>query len=271
MNNKAIGIFDSGVGGLTCVSYIMEILPEERIIFFGDTARAPYGSRTVKEIRRFSIEIADFLVAHDVKMIVIACNTATVAALDTIKAKFKDIPVIGVIKPTAKAASEQGGRGRSIGLIATNVTVKSKAYEKEIRGFNEKIDIYSKACPLFVPLIEEGVIDNDIMDLTIKYYLDDFISRNKITDLILGCTHYPLIGHRIKGIYPSVGLIDSSKEAALAVKAELEESGLKAKNRSGDNLFFASSLSDKFISMVSTITKGNKEKNKICCHSFETT
>ena len=269
MDNRPIGFFDSGIGGLTSVAYVMEMLPNEQIIFFGDTARTPYGSKSEFNIERFSVEIAEFLVKHDVKMIVIACNTVTATCLDTLKKRFKDIPIIGVIKPTAKVISNICTEKSNIGIIATNVTVRSKAYERQIHKLNPKLNLFSIACPAFVPLIEEGIIENEIMDMTIKYYLDDFIIKNNITDIVLGCTHYPLIGERIKNIYPDINLISSSKEVAIAVDIELKKHNLSASSKSGDNIFFASDLSDNFINMINLITKNDRDENTICFHNFE--
>ena len=263
MDNRPIGFFDSGIGGLTSIPYIMNRLPEEQIIFFGDTARTPYGSKSEDTIRQFTAQIGDFLVKNNVKMIVIACNTVSATCLDMLRERFPEIPVIGVISPTAKVVSKECSVEENIGIIATKVTVRSGAYEKKIHENNPALKVYSKACPAFVPLIEEGIIDNEIMDLTIKYYLDDFIKDNNINSLVLGCTHYPLLKKNIQRIYPGVRIINSSLEVATAVEIELERNNLFAEKRSGENIFYASDTSDNFMDMVELILGKEKEELNI--------
>ena len=263
MDNRPIGFFDSGIGGLTSIPYIMNRLPEEQIIFYGDTARTPYGSKSEDTIRQFTRQIGDFLVKNNVKMIVIACNTVSATCLDMLRERFPDIPVIGVISPTAKVVSKECSVEENIGIIATKVTVRSGAYEKKIHEHNPDFRVFSKACPAFVPLIEEGIIDNEIMDLTIKYYLDDFIRDNKIDSLVLGCTHYPLLKKHIQRLYPDIRIINSSLEVATAVEIELERNHLFAEKRAGENVFYASDTSDNFMDMVKLILGKDKEELNI--------
>ena len=265
MDNRPIGFFDSGIGGLTSVTHIMRTLPDERIIFYGDTARTPYGSKSPDTIKQFTLQIGDFLVKNDVKMIVIACNTVSATCLETLREKYPDIPVIGVISPTAKESVKLCTPEDNIGIIATKVTIKTNAYENKIKSLNENFNLYSKACPAFVPLIEEGIIDNEIMDLTIKYYLDDFIKENDLNTLILGCTHYPLITENLKRLYPGIKIINSSKEVATAVKMELEKAGNFAEHREDkeDNVFYASDLSENFVNMIELILGKDKEELNI--------
>lgn len=266
MDNRPIGFFDSGIGGLTSVTHIMKSLPEERIIFYGDTARTPYGSKTPETIKQFTMQIGEFLVKNDVKMIVIACNTVTATCLYDLRKMYPEIPVVGVISPTAKESVKLCDENDNIGIIATNVTIKSKAYEEKIKSLNSNLKLYSKACPAFVPLIEEGIIDNEIMDLTIKYYLDDFIKENEINTLILGCTHYPLIADNLRRIYPNIKLISSSEEVATAVKMDLEKNSMLASRNSSslkDNVFYASDLSQKFSDMIALILGRDKEELRI--------
>lgn len=253
MNNRPIGFFDSGLGGLTSIPYIMRELPKERIIFYGDTARTPYGSKSPETIRQFTLQIGDFLVKQGVKMIVIACNTVTATCLEDLRRTYPDIPVIGVISPTARVIANKCNNGDRIGIIATKVTVKSGAYEKKIIEKHPGLQLFSKACPAFVPLIEEGIIDNEIMDLTIKYYLDDFVREHSINRLVLGCTHYPLITENLNRIYPDIRVISSSKEVATAVHIELEKREMYAEERSGENVFYASDLSENFVNMIQNI------------------
>ena len=180
MDNRPIGFFDSGLGGLTCIPHMMRDLPEEKIIYFGDTARTPYGSKAANTIRSFSMEIADFLVKSDVKMIVIACNTVSATCVEDLRKRFPQIPILGIIEPAAKAVAGSCRAGSRIGIIGTKVTISSGAYKKAIQARNPELKIFETACPAFVPLIEEGIIENDIMDLTIQYYMDDFIRDNDI-------------------------------------------------------------------------------------------
>lgn len=253
MDNRPIGFFDSGVGGLTCIPYVMRNLPNERIIFFGDTARTPYGSKNIDTIKEFTMQIASFLKRKDVKMIVTACNTVSATCLPMLREHFPDIPIIGVISPTSKVVAKSCTREDNVGVIATKVTVASGEYEKKINKNNPDLNVFSKACPAFVPLIEEGIIDNKIMDLTIKYYLDDFIKENNINVIVLGCTHYPLLKDRIKSLYPDLEIISSSKEVAVEVEIELKKRGMLAAERSGENVFYASDITDNFVPMIQRI------------------
>lgn len=261
MDNRPIGFFDSGLGGLTSIPHIMKQLPDERIIFFGDTARTPYGSKSPDTIRQFTMQIGDFLVKNDVKMIVIACNTVSATCLADLRKAYPQIPVIGVISPTAKVVADSCSEADRIGIIATKVTVRSGAYEDKIQEKHPGLNTFSKACPAFVPLIEEGIIDNAIMDLTIQYYLDDFIRAHQINTLVLGCTHYPLISANIRRLYPELRIISSSKEVATAVEIELAQRGMLAGPREQaagggphrENVFYASDLSENFVNMIQAI------------------
>lgn len=260
MDNRSIGFFDSGVGGITSIPHIMRLLPNERIIFYGDTARTPYGSKSEETIRQFAAQIGDFLVSQNVKMIVIACNTVSATCLEMLRERFPEIPVIGVISPTAREISKLCDKDDRIGIMATRATVRSGAYERKILEFSPELNLYTKACPALVPLIEEGITDNRIMDLTIRYYMDDFIKENRINTLILGCTHYPLVAENIRRLYPDVDIISSSKEVATAVKMELESLDMLAgpdDGTRGENVFYASDLSESFVSMIERILKAD--------------
>ena len=228
-SSKSIGIFDSGLGGLTVAKEIFRQLPYEDVIYFGDTARVPYGNKSKKTITKFSLENADFLKKHNVKLIVVACNTACSLSLSALKKKI-DIPIVGVIEPAVKKAIEISKNGR-IGIIGTNGTVNSKAYDKKIKKLDKKIIISSKSCPLFVPLVEEGWLDEDITYKIAQRYLD-CLKKNNIDTLILACTHYPLLKKVIKKIMGSkVKLIDSASEVAKVVKAVLDEDKALRKNK----------------------------------------
>jgi len=163
MDNRPIGFFDSGLGGLTSIPYIMKLLPNEKIIFFGDTARTPYGSKAVSTIKQFTMQIGAFLAKNNVKMIVIACNTVSATCLDDLRKAFPDIPVIGVISPTAKVVGDTCTEKDRIGIIATKVTINTNAYEEQILEKAPGLQLHSIACPAFVPLIEEGIIDHEII------------------------------------------------------------------------------------------------------------
>lgn len=253
MDNRPIGFFDSGLGGLTCISQLMKTLPKERIIYFGDTARTPYGSKAPSTIRNFSTQITDFLIHKDVKMIVIACNTVSSICLDELRAKHPDIPILGIIKPAAERVVNTCGKDNRVGIIGTKVTIKSKAHEKLIHADNPDIPIHSIACPVLVPLIEEGIIENEIMDLSIRYYLDHFLSYYKIDTLILGCTHYPLIRPNLEKLYPNLEIINPSEEIAKSILTELTEKNLLSDKPTLNHTFYASDLSENFVNMINRI------------------
>ena len=193
MNNSQlpIGVFDSGVGGLTVAREIFRNLPNEKIIYYGDTARVPYGNKSRETIIRYSRQIAGFLLSNHVKAIVIACNTASALALDAVQ-DMTDIPVIGVVKPGADAAVRQTRTGR-IGIIGTSGTISSGLYDKYIKELMPDAQVFGKACPLFVHLVEEGMIDDPVTIEMIHRYLDAMVEKDNIDTLILGCTHYPLL------------------------------------------------------------------------------
>ena len=267
MNNNPIGFFDSGLGGLTCLPHLMDALPKERIIYFGDTARTPYGSKAVGTIRSFSFEISDFLVKNNVKMIVIACNTISSTCLDELRKRHPDIPVLGIISPASHTVAKECGGNSSVGIIGTKVTINSDAYREKILSYNPSVKLNEVACPALVPLIEEGIIDNDIMDLTIKYYLNDFIEKNNIDTLVLGCTHYPLIRKNIEGLYPNLKIIDPSREMFTSIKDELTLTDGFANEVKGDNIFYASDLSENFVNMINKIFE--KTEFKIAFKNFD--
>ena len=218
----SIGVFDSGIGGLTVLKEIRKVLPNEKIFYFGDTARVPYGEKTKELITRYSKEIVEFLLDKEVSAIVVACNTATALALEELKKTFK-IPIIGVIKAGAKTAINTTKSG-NIGVIGTKATVNSKRYEEEIKKLSENVKVIAKACPLFVPAVEEGILDGKLVDQIIKTYLDDF--EKEIDTLILGCTHYPLLKSAIGKIYTNLNIVDPARETALNLKEILEEKNL---------------------------------------------
>jgi glutamate racemase len=257
MDNRPIGFFDSGLGGLTCIPYLMNALPNERIVYFGDTARTPYGSKALGTIRRFAFEITDFLAAEDVKMIVIACNTVSATCLADLRERHPEIPVLGIISPAAHAVAAAYTEKNRIGVIGTKATIESAAYRDKILGLAPGLTLFETPCPLFVPLIEEGVTDNDITDLSIKYYLDGFIEDNKIDTLVLGCTHYPLIKENIARLYPGLSVIDPSAEVITSIEDSLARYGLFADGADAGHVFYASDLSENFVNMIDRIFKGS--------------
>ena len=219
-----IGIFDSGVGGLTVAREVMRQLPNERIIYFGDTARVPYGSKSKENILKYSRQNVRFLKSRGVKAIVIACNTASALALDEIKEE-SDIPVIGVVKPGAKTAVS-ATKNKRIGVIATDATIKSELYTEYIHELDDTITVIGKACPLFVPLVEEGMLHDEVTDEMARRYLSGLQTEN-IDTLILGCTHYPLLRSTVGRIMSDeVTLINPAYETAMRLKSLLCEKDL---------------------------------------------
>lgn len=222
MKNKPIGVFDSGVGGLTVVRQLQEHFPNEDIIYFGDTARVPYGTKSHNIIRYFSLQDAKFLADKDVKCIVVACNTASAHAIRDIRQRFSDLPVLGMIESGALYAASKT-KTNHVGVIGTPATINSDLYATHLRLQNEKIKVTSKSCPLFVPITEEALSTGTVAHTVISHYLDSFVLKHMDT-LILGCTHYPLLKEEIqKFVGSSVYLVDSGKAAAIQLKSILVE------------------------------------------------
>ncbi len=218
---KAIGVFDSGIGGLTVLKEIIALLPGENILYLGDTARVPYGIRSPGTVTRYSFENTNFLLAQEIKMLVIACNTASAVSLEAVKREFP-LPVIGVLEPGARAAVA-ATKTRTVGVIGTEATIASGAYEKAIKRLAPDIEVHSLACPLFVPLAEEGWTDNDVAALVAEKYLAPLRGIG-IDTLVLGCTHYPLLKGVIgRTVGPDITLIDSATETAKEVADVLEK------------------------------------------------
>ncbi|MCM1113688.1 MAG: glutamate racemase [Muribaculum sp.] len=252
-----IGVFDSGVGGLTVAREIMRQMPNERIVYFGDTARVPYGSKSRETITRFSRQIVRFLQTFQVKTIVVACNTASAYAMEELEEET-DIPVIGVVKPGAKTAAEVTRNGR-IGVIATEATIGSQIYTKYIKELNKDVTIYGKACPLFVPLVEEGLWQDPVTDEIAKRYLAELIDID-IDTLILGCTHYPLIRSTLgKVMGEGVALVNPAYETALELKEMLEQKEILNQEPPGLGAnpyqFYVSDGAEKFKRFANSIIK----------------
>lgn len=242
---QAIAVLDSGVGGLTVAREIMRQLPREQILYFGDTARTPYGPRPAEEIIRFTREIVDFLAQYQPKMIVIACNTATAAALEDIRSRVS-IPVVGVINPGARAAIGRTKTGH-VGVIGTIGTIKSGAYEQALRRLSPHVEVVSKACPDFVPLVEEGNFHSEETRRTVFASLET-MRKYPLDCLILGCTHYPFLIDTIsEAMGPNVALLSSAEETAREVSTILHENNLLAGSEEEPaHQFFCSGDSRKF-------------------------
>jgi len=242
--SNPIAIFDSGLGGLTVAKEIQKVLPNESIIYYGDTARVPYGSKSKDTIIKFTREAVNFLQSHNAKCIVIACNTASALALPVVKNEF-DVPMIGVINPGAKAAAEKTSSGK-VGVIATTATINSDAYTNAIREINNKITVYSQPCPLFVPLVEEGWGDKPAAKLIIQEYLTPLKTAN-IDTLVLGCTHYPLLVNQIQEfVSENVSLVDSATTCATDLKILLEKENILSDNNNAESTFFVTDMAARF-------------------------
>ncbi len=228
MNARArpIGVFDSGVGGLTVAREMIRQLPGERLIYLGDTARAPYGNKSPETLIRFALETGAFLAAKGVKMVVVACNSSSAYSLPALRARLS-VPVVGVIEAGARAAVA-GRRGRPIGVIGTRATVRSQAYARAIHGLDPEAAVAAQACPLFVPLIEEGWIRSATTLEVARAYLAP-LKRRRVESVVLGCTHYPLLKGVISAVLgPDIALVDSAREVAREVRTVLEADGLRA-------------------------------------------
>lgn len=254
MDKRPIGVFDSGIGGLTVVKEITQLLPNEDIVYFGDTARVPYGSKSRETVTKYAFSCIKFLLQKDVKAIVIACNTASASSLDAAKQSF-DIPIIGVVEPGALAACNMTKKNK-IGIIGTEGTVNSGAYEKAINKINDNVKMHMRSCPLFVPIVEEGWQDSDIAYLTASRYLDD-LKDFDIDALVLACTHYPLLQNTIsKTINNSITLVNPALETAKALRLMLIDRELQSdKKESGKCTYFVSDNPVKFKSVGENFLK----------------
>jgi glutamate racemase len=257
MKDAPIGVFDSGFGGLTVVREIMRQIPNEKIVYFGDTARVPYGSKSKETVTRFSRQITNFLQTQNVKTIVVACNTASAYALDELEKEI-DIPMIGVVKPGAKVAADVTKNGK-VGVIATSATIGSEIYTTYIKKIKPEVSVTGKACPLFVPLVEEGLLEDPVTDEIASRYLLELIDID-IDTLILGCTHYPLIRNTIQRVVgDKVTLVNPAYETARELKVLLQEKGILQDKKPdlGENRyqFFVSDGAEKFKIFANSILK----------------
>ncbi len=261
MHSEApIGVFDSGVGGLTVAREIMRQLPNESIIYFGDTARVPYGSKSKETVITYSRQIVQFLMTKEVKAIVIACNTASAFALETIQ-KEVGIPVIGVVKPGAKVAAETT-KNHKVGVIATEGTINSHIYADYLSRTNPDVQVYGKACPLFVPLVEEGWLEDPITTEVASRYLEE-LKQLGVDTLVLGCTHYPLLRRTVQQVMgDEVTLVNPAYETAKRLREVLENHQLLNQNGSVAHKFFVSDGAEKFKAFANTILPCDVEETK---------
>ena len=243
---KAIGIFDSGVGGLTVLKEIVKALPQEDTIYLGDTARVPYGTKSPETVTRYAMQIASFLLSRDIKLLVVACNTASAFSLDSLKENFP-IPIVGVIEPGSRRAAAMTKTGK-VGVIGTEGTIRSSAYAKAIKRMNPEIEVITRACPLFVPLAEEGWVDNDVARVTARTYLQG-MKEEGVDTLVLGCTHYPLLKGIISDVMGNgVTLVDSAEETARTVAEILRSSdSLRPVSEKGNHHYFVTDVPAGFI------------------------
>ncbi|MGE5307511.1 MAG: glutamate racemase [Deltaproteobacteria bacterium] len=253
---KSIGVFDSGVGGLTVVKELIQQLPNEDIVYFGDTARVPYGIKSQETIIRFSIENILFLLKKDVKLICVACNTASSLALPSIRNHFK-VPIVGVISPAVREAV-YATQNKRIGVIGTHGTIKSRSYDNEIRQLDPSIKVTAVACPLFVPFVEEGLLEGEVVYKVARDYLKP-LKDAKIDTIILGCTHYPLLRKTIEKVMgDGVRVINSAKQVAIEVKEILAaDGGLEKRSSAGKQQFFVSDNPGWFTGLAKTFLGRN--------------
>jgi glutamate racemase len=249
MREPGIGVFDSGIGGLTVVHRLIETLPNETLLYLGDTARTPYGTKSADVVSRYTLENAKFLLDKGVKLLVVACNTMSAVALDALRA-HTTVPVVGVIEPGARAAVA-ATRNRKVGVIGTEGTIASGSYTRALRALDPGLEIYTRACPLFVALAEEGWVENEIAQQAAAMYLAS-LRQSRIDTLVLGCTHYPLLAKTI-GAYlgPEVQLVDSAAETAREVAKTLVAYGLAAAGGPGSTSFFVTDVPDRFVKIGS--------------------
>lgn len=268
LNTEApIGVFDSGIGGLTVVKEIIKNLPNENIVYFGDTARVPYGSKSKQTVIGYSRQIVNFLKTKEVKTIVIACNTASSLALEELENET-DIPIIGVVKPGVRAALKRS-RNKRIGVVATMSTIGSGLYPRLLKEADGSIQVFSQACPLLCPLVEEGWLDDEITDSVIRRYIRDLIGNN-IDTLILGCTHYPLLIQAFRKIVgDQIQLVNPAYETALSLKTLLEENGLCSNNQKAVYSFYSSDEPDRLLQFEENVLGcGAAEAGKIAIERY---
>ncbi|MBI5629648.1 MAG: glutamate racemase [Elusimicrobia bacterium] len=244
---RPIGIFDSGLGGLTVFQALSRRMPHENLVYFGDTARVPYGSKSREAVTRYSLQVAEFLAGRGIKVLVVACNTSSALALEAIKRRLS-IPVLGVIEPGARAAARATRRG-TVGIIGTEATIASGAYERALKARSPRVKAVSRACPLFVPLVEEGWWAHPVAEAVAREYLGS-LKRARVDSVILGCTHYPLLKNILGQVLgPRVNLIDSAEQTALETENLLENLNLRKKTGKAARAFYVSDSPERFLKL----------------------
>lgn len=242
--DRPIGVFDSGIGGLTVLRELIKLLPQEDTIYLGDTARLPYGNKSPETVIRYALETADFLLKRRIKLLVVACNTASAVGLPALKSRYR-LPILGVIEPGARKAARATRSGR-VGVIGTERTIKSGAYVQAIQGIDPSIRVFGRACPLFVPLAEEGWHGNGVAGQVARHYLKGL--EKKIDVLVLGCTHYPLLKNMIRrALGGDVLLVDSARETAREALRLLDERGLRGRKSEGEHQFCVTDDPERFL------------------------
>lgn len=243
-NNAPIGVFDSGIGGLTVLRALINELPGESFVYFGDTARLPYGNKSAETVCKFSRENVSFLMGEGVKLVVVACNTASAAAVPVLRDEFP-VPLVGVIDPGVRAAVRKS-KSHRIGVVGTAATIRSEAYQKGIHALIPRANVIARACPLFVPLVEEGWVDTPVAEMIAETYLKDY-RRDGVDVLVLGCTHYPLLRGVIGRVLgPGVELVDSALETAREVRERLETDDLVSEHEKGELSIYLSDIAPNF-------------------------
>lgn len=251
-----IGIFDSGIGGLTVLKSFKKILPSQNYIYFGDTARVPYGSKSKTTIQSFASEIIDFLIEHKANIVVVACNTVSSLALPYLQKKYKSLPIFGVVQPGSQEALRES-QTKKIGVIGTVATINSHSYTKTIKAYKKDTQVYEHACPLFVPLVENGWANNEVALLTAQKYLAPLLKKN-IDTLVLGCTHYPVLKKTIKKIIgKDINIVDSSTAIAKEVQNYLAENKIVSTSKKTETQFWLSDESVYFIKAAKYILNEN--------------
>lgn len=263
MDNRPIGIFDSGVGGLTVVKQIIKVLPNEELVYFGDTARVPYGSKSKSTVNKFSEQIIRFLKTKNVKAIVIACNTVSSNCYESLSATFPELPIMEVVTPGVESCLAVT-KNKRVGLIGTQGTVSSGAYERRLKNADSEIQVFKKACPLFVPLAEEGWTNNEIAKLTVKEYLSELVNKD-IDSIILGCTHYPILKQCIgEFVGEKVTIVDPAKVTALKLKEYLHNNNMLSENtKEGKRQFYVSDTYANFDNVCKIVLKDTCQAEKV--------
>lgn len=262
MDNRPIGIFDSGVGGLTVAKQLIKVMPDEKIIYFGDTARVPYGSKSKETVTKFSSQIIRFLMTKQVKAIIIACNTVSSNCYEELTRQFPQIPIFGVVNPGVESCVKTT-KNNIVGVIGTQATINSGAYERGIKEQNPDITVYSKACPLFVPLAEEGWTDNEVARMTVSAYVGELLEKG-IDSILLGCTHYPLLKRCISQVVgEKVAIVDPAKATAVKMQEYLTENDMLCNDNSPEHTFYVSDNNQQFDKICDMVLKEKHNAEKI--------